>query len=276
MMKNIKRIICVASVLAGLLLFAACDDPLDGSRVQSKQDDVNKFLEKGLPEEDLEFDEEGFEWISVFNEDGTMYDIRIPIEEESKVDRSEELIQEPDFVVIKTFDGEKWVDDSRMQGADRGMRNIQSNRSIVLLFIGDGFMSFERQLFEKKALEAAEHIIRTYPFNLFSAYFTVYGALWYSDESGVSRDPSKGGTINSPIVNNYFGSCFKHDGTRYILYVNKLSLVSSSIETLGLNPNMRVMLVNSNTTGGVAYIDRALAVSTIRDDPGYNNFRRIV
>jgi hypothetical protein len=96
MMKNIKRIICVVSVLAGLLLFAACDDPLDGPRAQSGQADTRDFAEKGL-----EFDEEGFEWISVFNEDGSMENIRIPvIEEEAK--RSEELIQEPDFVVIKT------------------------------------------------------------------------------------------------------------------------------------------------------------------------------
>jgi hypothetical protein len=249
MMKNIKRIICAVSVLAGLLLFTACDDPLDASRAQSRQKDSHGFLE------------EGFEWIGVFNEDGSMYDIRIPIAEESEVDRSEKLIRKPDFVVIKTFDGEKWVDDSIMQGAD-GMRSIQSsqsNQSIVLLFIGDGFTSSESLLFEKKVIEAGEHVVSTYPFNLFSEHITVCGALWYSAQSGVSYDP---GNSNLPI-NNYFGSYFMHEGKRYLLRVKNLLRVSVYIATLGLNPTMKVMLVNTKTDGGVAYMDRGLAVSTL-------------
>jgi hypothetical protein len=171
-MKNIKRIICAASILAGLLLFAACGEHPDVSYANDTQADTRSLLDSDsrIEDEAASVDEEGFEWISIFNEDGTMENIRVPVAEKDRSDKSEEDIPEPDFVVIKTFDGEKWVDDSSIQGVDGGTRG---DPCIVLLIIGDGFTSSEVDLFEEKAIEARASVVSTYPYNLFSKYFTI-------------------------------------------------------------------------------------------------------
>ena len=80
-MKNMRKLLLVASILTGLVFFAACDDPLDKSGVDPSRDVSAQAGEDtgGLPGEDPDFDEEGYLWLSVFNGDGSMENIRVPV-----------------------------------------------------------------------------------------------------------------------------------------------------------------------------------------------------
>jgi len=71
-MKNIMNKILFASVLIGLLVYTGCDDPLDVSAGDTSRDVSTQTGEDagGLPQED-QFDGEGCEWLTVYNEDGT-------------------------------------------------------------------------------------------------------------------------------------------------------------------------------------------------------------
>jgi len=146
---------------------------------------------------------------------------------------------------------------------------IRGNQSIVLLILGDGFTSSQVNLFVDKAIEAGTHVISTYPFNLFSEHFTLYAALWYSQQSGVRRDPNHPTNPNSTILNNVYRSMFYYpngQGDQRCLFVGDTGLVKSHIgwvrQNTNFNPTTTVVLANSTTYGGAAAIGE-LAVSSI-------------
>lgn len=198
-MKNIKtKYLLMVSILIGLLLFAACDDSrLDNSSARSAQTDIHDLLE-----EDSRFDS-GYEWITVFNEDGTMENVRVPIVEYkiTEAERAKEARRAAEVETVRLFRGRVLSVDSEIQSADSVMR---SNQGIGILILGDGFTSTQQDLFSQNALDVYTHLTSTYPFNLYIQNIVGYSPLYISAQSGVSKDPKK----DSPIVNNYFGSTF--------------------------------------------------------------------
>jgi hypothetical protein len=278
-MKNIKRKYgAFAIALIGLLVLVTCNDPLDGARVRSKQMGSRSLLEEGLQEEDAELDDEGCGWLTVFKEDGSMESVRIPVEEAREIDESQESIREPD-AFMRILDRGIWDADSGMQNnqdiddrgiwdADSGMR---SSQGIDVLILGCGFTNTvaQKKLFEDKAYEVADHLRKTYPFNLYIELITVGSCLWASAQSGVRRDPNNG---NNPNLNNVYRSTFYYPngtGDQRVLFVGDINLVKKHIEWVrqnrNLNPAMTIVLANSTTYGGAATIGE-LAVSSINGD----------
>jgi hypothetical protein len=136
-MKTIRKHRVFASALIGLLVLATCKDPLEEPRVRSNRME-NRSLseeelpEEGLQEEELELDDEGYEWFTVFNEDGSMESVRIPVEEEEEIDESE-VIMEPD-AYMRILDRGIW-------SADSGMLNNQDNDDREISNIDSGTRS---------------------------------------------------------------------------------------------------------------------------------------
>jgi len=95
-MKNIERKhLLAASILAGLLFAAACNDPLrSNSAARSALTETKDFSE-----EETGFTSD-YEWLSVFNRDGTMENIRVPVIEDGEAETDEETDQEPEIVVM--------------------------------------------------------------------------------------------------------------------------------------------------------------------------------
>ena len=201
-MKNIKSLcLLLAGIIIGLLVLA-CNDPLDNisgkdiSRsIESKSgNETNELQNEDLFEEEWDFYDENYYYLTVFNPDGKMQNIRLPRDEKDREDEPEDQFLEPDIVETDF---------------DVGMRG----RNITLFIIGDGFTSTmsEPSKFFKEAGDAADNLKKTYPFNLFGEFITVEKALWYSNESGVSREPieiSPDVFIPGPMVDNYYGSTF--------------------------------------------------------------------
>ena len=49
------------------------------SLTRSTQTDISDFQQENMQEAESEFDEDGFEWLTIFNKDGSMENIRIPV-----------------------------------------------------------------------------------------------------------------------------------------------------------------------------------------------------
>ena len=85
-MKNSKnKILLIAGILIGLLVFTTCDNQINESSARSIQADTRKHLEEDLLAEE---DDEGYEWITYFLENGRMESFRVP--NVIKVDAKEE------------------------------------------------------------------------------------------------------------------------------------------------------------------------------------------
>jgi hypothetical protein len=248
-MKKINRkYLVIASILTGLLLFAACNDSLfDNSGASSAQVDSHDM-------EAASKVDSGYEWITVFNEDGTMENIRVPVVESkiTEAERAQEAVRAAEVDTVRIFEGKVLRADSEKQNADSVMR---SKQGIGILILGDGFTSAQQAKFIQSALDVYNHLISTYPFDLFEQNITLYVPQYISAESGVSRDYGKGGNQNGSIVNNYFGSTFYFDGkTDRLLYVKKSDTVEAARknfqQVFGIDPAMTIILANSETYGG--------------------------
>ena len=204
----------------------------------------------------------------VYYENGKMENILVPIDEDDE-DEDEEPIQEPVVVEIT-------------RGGEGGVR---SGQNIVVLFLGDGFRDTQsaRNLFDVKTTEAMNHLLRYYPFNLFSQNIKVYTMYYISKETGVSRDVDHYNFFtNNPKVNNYFGSRFYHDGkTERMLYVTSPNNVNLAIKSawlqIGTPPSLTIVLANSIRDGGSAKVGGNFGVASIRDvSTELTNFRHTV
>jgi hypothetical protein len=247
-MKNIKsKCLLFVSILIGLLLFAACDAmQLGNSDARSARADTHALLEKESSSDS------GYEWISVFNEDGTMEDIRVPaakyeVTEAEKAKNAKEAAEVEFFTIIdgKLVSGKNVT---RSVGANNVMRGSDS---MGMLFIGDGFTSAQVELFGDNALETYDYLTSSYPINLYRHDIVVMISAYYSAQSGVSRETDK----NGPIINNYFGSTFYFDGkTDRLLYVTRSDRVEAARDYFrqvhGFYPDATIILANSTKYGG--------------------------
>jgi hypothetical protein len=167
-MNKIKGII---SILFGLLLFSTCNNlTSDISRSIEIQGNAQELLE-----EDLQFDDEGYLWLTIFNEDGSMETIRIPIVEENNEVKYNEPLREPD-AFMRIIDRGVWDVDNGIQNPNSGMRNSTNNlgnTGIDVLILGCGFTVAQQGQFVAEARRVAEHLIQTYPFNLYSELINV-------------------------------------------------------------------------------------------------------
>lgn len=111
------------------------------------------------------------EFISVFNEDGSMIDLEVEIEDENSSSTLNQPMAAPAFTV------QPLVNSGR-----------SDNQSIVITIMGDGFTSTQQATFISAATNAANYLIEQYPMSLFKDYFNIYAIEVVSAQSGVSRD----------------------------------------------------------------------------------------
>lgn len=145
-MKNMKRKCFIVSILTGLLFFAACDEPPDVLRDTEADTRDSRGKDTGV-------EEKGFQRLTIFNEDGSMENIRVPVEEEGEISAgeisaAEKKVREAKGELFKIVDGKAVSIDSVMR--DNAAR-VANNGKIVILFWATVFRATSKLSLKKKS-----------------------------------------------------------------------------------------------------------------------------
>lgn len=179
------------------------------------------------------------------------------------------------------------INTNQKQSASRAVTNpfevttihdsgLPDENSIVVVFMGDGYTagtganqqgSWPNPVagsFLSQANNAAQTLINTHPFNLFSHLFKIYAIQAISSNQEISGYPI--GTDNTK--DTYFGSYFYKNDEDNQYYIsmpdNKQTQALNLANTVSNNVAMIQVLANANAHGGVAFWGNYSEATTVR------------
>ena len=137
----------------------------------------------------------------------------------------------------------------------------QTNESIIITIMGDGFTDTQQADFVNEATSARDQLLSLHPYSAFVEQIKIYAIQVVSEETLVGVERGK-------PVKNYFGTYIKTDGnTQYVSnYTQANNLVKSFFKSYELNADNRklsIVLVNSTGIGVGSY--GGFAVAPIRN-----------
>jgi hypothetical protein len=145
---------------------------------------------------------------------------------------------------------------------DHGPANVRFN----VVLVAEGFQAFEMPKFHNEVSKFIDKLFSCKPFDEMWCAVNVYRLDVASTESGAD-EPSGGMCTGSGITRKtYFDATFCYGGTQRALWVDAV-LVTSTVEMFLSQHNVIIVVVNSNTYGGLGGLYGGVATYSLGFSP---------